>query len=147
MSREHKYRGLTGTGKWFYGYYCYWQNRHYIVPLNEVYEDGFHGGEITTYSLAGWRLVKPVTVGEFIGKRDRKRTKEYPIGQEIYEGDKLNCWDWGREPNRLLTVSTVCWEEAAWCLDPDPTDGDRYDLFRNIEVVGNIHDAPEKLGE
>ncbi len=29
------------------------------------------------------------SVREFTGYRDKKRTKEYPIGQEIYEGDTL----------------------------------------------------------
>jgi hypothetical protein len=41
----------------------------------------------------------------------------------------------------------VVWsdEEKGWLLNPDPTDGDRYDLFRNIEVIGNVFQNPELI--
>ena len=85
--------------------------------------------------------LKDKTKWEDATEEQRKGyTKETWNGVKIFEGDRLKCWDWGREPNKLLTVSTVFWAEGSWCLDPDPTDGDRYDLFRNIEVIGNIHE-------
>ena len=61
----------------------------------------------------------------------------------IFEGATVNCWDWGNEPNDLICRSVVEWsdDDMGWTLNPDPTDGDRYDLFRNIEITGHIYDG------
>lgn len=77
---------------------------------------------------------------QYTGLRDRK-------GKKIYDGDIVKCWDWGVSPNELLGISVVEWDddEKGWMLNPDPTDGDRYDLFRNVEVIGNIYENPKLL--
>lgn len=89
-------------------------------------------------------LKKDCIFMQFTGLHDKN-------GKEIYEGDIVMCYDWGyykEESNRtVICVSTVEWckGEAAWTLSPDPTDGDRYDLFRILDVIGNIHENPELL--
>jgi len=75
------------------------------------------------------------------GIKDRK-------GKDIYVGDILNCYNWGHSPaDELLTVSIVEYDkdDKGWGISPDPTDGDRYDLFRNVEVVGNMFENPTLL--
>ncbi len=64
-------------GEWKYGFYTTIRNQHRIV----VYEES---GPIT-----GWYPYKVdgETVGQYTGLKDSKRTKEFPEGQEIYEGD------------------------------------------------------------
>lgn len=102
---------------------------------------GFRNGGFTHPPIRNRETIDEVLehTQQFTGLYDKN-------GKEIYEGDIVNCWDWGGE-SRLICVSEVYWDndDKGWGLTPDPTDGDRYDLFRNIEVIGNIHENPELL--
>jgi len=141
--RPIKFRGKTELGRWIYGYYCVWHNgaatRHYIAP--DPRESHFSGGKGVTYDIAGWQIVLPQTVGQFTGIKDKKRTKEYPEGQEIYEGAivKVNSFPqpmevyfkegqfgWGRKLPECHTFAGFIKEDK-------------------IEVIGSVHENPELL--
>lgn len=92
--RENKFRGKAKyngnnvfAGDWVYGYYVksginyHGGEKHYIAIE----------GTIMDYAGLTFIEVDPETVGQFIGLKDFKRTKEYPEGQEIYEGDYIIC--------------------------------------------------------
>jgi hypothetical protein len=69
-------------------------------------------------------------------------------GKLVYEGDILDIYNWGhpRESQELLHRAEVAWnvDEHEWDLHPY-FDCDSYDRFRNVKIVGNIHENPELL--
>ena len=81
---------------------------------------------------------------QFTGLKDKN-------GKEIYEGDILRVFDWGfNTKDKILGIAKVEWDEDVngWDMEPNFTDGDRYDLFRgNYEIIGNIHETPQLLGD
>ena len=89
--REIKFRGIdTETGEWVYGFLA---ASDQIMVWNE---DNATGKMLQ---------VIPETVGQFIGRHDKKRTEEYPKGQEIYQGDVI------KYPNEIYKMfRAVGWE-------------------------------------
>lgn len=93
----------------------------------------------------GWIKVVPETVGRFTGLTDKN-------GKKIFEGDIVKT-----KFGRLCIVvwfSSPC--NCGWDLEVIATrknletiKPDSYDLWHknNLEVIGNIHDTPELLGE
>jgi uncharacterized phage protein (TIGR01671 family) len=78
---------------------------------------------------------------QYIGLKDCKRTKEYPEGQEIYEGDILKVsmgFIWQDKPE------IVTWDEYGW-LPFIGGIGDRYFLITECKVIGNIFENKELL--
>jgi len=82
---------------------------------------------------------------QYTGLKDKKRTKEYPEGQEIYEGD-------------LCKVSTnnktwvVVFRAAEYGISRNCSDGatSHASLFGHnhsggLEVIGNIYENPELM--
>jgi len=127
MAEQRKYRGLTKEGKWVYGYFLVNSNNRVCIYDPEI-------GDIP---------IIPETVGQFTGLKDKKRTKEYPEGQEIYKGDTLKN---PKDPRGNLLFD-VAWSEMfhGWignsqteCLQMKPC------VFDESEVIGNIH-QPELM--
>ena len=63
--------------------------------------------------------------------KDKKRTTEYPEGQEIYEGDIVNV------PYNYIGNRVVVFEEGKYNIT-------NY-LLSKLEVIGNIYENPELL--
>ena len=121
--REIKFRGKDMESyKWVYGNLC-----------------NTRGDESGAMCIDCF-VVDPATVGQYTGLRDAK-------GVEIYEGDVLLY----REMNRRAGVS---WRDGGFIVydvnDPDEwqalNDDDASQVISQImEVINNVHDAPELL--
>lgn len=75
-------RAFTKEGEEVKGWYCKVRGRHYIIPDDaRVLPLGYTDGPPC---LEGFVEVIGESVGQSIGKFDKKRTKKYPKGQEIY---------------------------------------------------------------
>ena len=114
----------------------FYKGRHFIRSMN------FQPAEFdyTDYE------VDPATVGQSTGRKDKKRTKEFPEGQKIYEGD-IVAW-WYSRTKKICFTDIVVWsnEKAGWILKEHPVH--RIDLFtpeQNLEVIGNGYDTPKLL--
>lgn len=138
--REIKFRGKTIEGEWVYGYYLvdeqHEKPRHCIWTRENV-------GDFIANDMI---LVDPKTVGQDTGLKDKN-------GKEIYEGDTVR-WDdrsngryWrvgaieyynGR--HRIFDVNTKRYFNFGGFAYQDSTEQD-------LEIIGNIHDNPELLGE
>lgn len=86
---------------------------------------------------------------QYTGLKDRKRTDEYPEGQEIFEGDILH--------NSIEeSIVSVRWDlsGARWSFDEhnnfdDGVGRGNWDLnlgyIKNCEVIGNIYENPNLI--
>lgn len=120
--REILFRGQDAdSNEWRYGYY---------IKRN----DGDRGALILEdYYLESYEIVKPETVGQYTGVRDKNGTK-------IFEGDI--CWFYGGDYYSGL------WEQNAIVAITDMTDDEQTHYLNNAEyceVIGNIYDNPELL--
>jgi len=80
---------------------------------------------------------------QFTGEIDRKRTPEFPKGQEIWEGDNVKACIYQDEEEQILPVY---YEDGAFWIDYKDSESDRVPIgcfIGSLEVVGNIH-AEEK---
>ena len=132
--REIKFRGKRiDNGEWVYGYFQ-------ICPTN---------GTIIREIKTGFIYeILPKTVGQYTGLKDKK-------GKEIYEGDVFTAN--GKYPK----VIEYCEERAGFCViniddiknkdwkDIKQFPGQNWwnEYKRGIEIIGNIHDNPELMGE
>lgn len=73
--------------------------------------------------------IIPETVGQYTGIKDRKRTKEFPHGQEIYEGDTCR--------NESTLIGEVVFRKSTWVIRW--RSGNYYPLGDFVKVIGNIH--------
>lgn len=83
-----------------------------------------------------------VVVMEFVGLCDVN-------GKEIYEGDIIEVYNWGRlTKNELIGIAVVEHNASihGWSHSPE-FDIDPWDKFRNVKVVGNIYENKELLNE
>ena len=113
-------------GEWVYGYYIRYgwthQEKDYIIPL---YASDLYAKEVI-----------PETVGQYTSLTDK-------YGKKIFVGDIIK---WGLKP------CVVKWDEcnASFCLYAYGTikiAGFNRDTMKLKEVIGNIHDNPELLGD
>ena len=123
-----KYRGKSKqTGEWVYGCYIYGNcvnnDTHYITLRAGVYHQ-----------------VIPETVGQFTGLKDSKRTKEFPKGKEIFEGDIVSASIYGDETPQILKVYE---SKGAFVIDYEDSETDLTTVgwfVGSLEVIGTIHD-------
>jgi hypothetical protein len=114
-----------------------------------VYSDGFmkhpNGTIIVIIDIMdeGFKTcpIDKGTLEQFTGLKDNKRTIEFPNGQDIYEGDIINCFDaYGKN-----CKTEVRFSEGAFLVDCENSDYNItaigfLDEETEIEVIGNIHE-------
>lgn len=118
------------------------------------------GGETTEFQgLPKWHPDRHLIWEQSTGLIDKH-------GKEIYEGDIVNITALVNTDDSDMTCiidtnSVVCWdkEHVRWDVNDKPEDEDwdyrrrRYFVFvdsedrENVEVIGNIHENPELLGD
>ena len=125
--REILFRGkLVDSGEWIYG----------------LLDDEDHGADFTAIiphrkhraEYADWE-VDPTTVGQYTGLKDRN-------GERIFEGDVVRI---------SKTLFAVEWRDAEYVFGHIAGQPWSYPYFAShagsCEIIGNIHDNPELLGE
>lgn len=128
--RAYEYRGLNTKGEWVYGSLVVTTSGYPQHTKTWIIESSFGNG--------GWfcvhrkQYVKPKSVGEYIGRKDRK-------GKKIYEGDILVL------DNEKPQYYVVQYEENMFVLRRGSIVLDGIAHFEEREVVGSIHKNPELL--
>lgn len=145
--RQIKFRGLSVFRKeWVYGYYAYLENKNgWMVDPNIVGIKKhiiFHGKLADPIDrdgylhFASYTEVVPETVEQFTGLLDKN-------GKEIYDGDVVSY----SAMRQGMSPAVVKWSDDGgyWKLESKlPCLLHRAD---KAEVIGNIHENPELLGE
>lgn len=137
------------NGEWVEGFYVQCQRKHYIITNTHLPFDDI---------CVDWVEVLPETVSQYTGLNDRhaKRIFENDV-VEICGGKEQRYLIWWVREMSMLTAIPVngisfnghdYWnghypqfEYSTFCLMMQDPWGD----FRDIRVIGNIHDNPELL--
>lgn len=151
---NYKFRGKTEHGEWVYGFYIeglssYTGDRKYCIVQKDE-----NIGDYTEFTN-----ILPETVGQWTGLTDNKRTKEYPNGQPVFEGDIIKFYNTDDveydDDNQEFIRPEICQiskvgnrglVEGNFLEDYSTTSLDFFsDMGFEYEVIGNIHDNPELL--
>lgn len=132
--RAYEYRGLNTKGEWVYGSLVvtttglqHLEKQH---TKTWIIESAFGNGG--WFNVMKRQYVRPKTVGEYIGRKDR-------VGKKIYEGDILVL-----DKNKPQYY-VVQYEGNGFVLKSGSIVFDKIAYFEEREVVGSIHKNPELL--
>jgi hypothetical protein len=136
--RDIRFRGKRkDTGEWVYGYYS---SSDEMPKRGEV-------GHFIRCGLNEEYQVDPDTVGQYTGLRDRKRTAEYPEGQEICDGDILRIkadapftFDYIREVKFINGFFGIARQNHIQDYEPI-----NLSTLKICEIIGNKSDNPELM--
>lgn len=136
MNREIKFRGKNYENKWKYGDLVQekWKQGKAIMIKKET---------------TAWSVLED-TVGQYTGLHDKN-------GKEIYEGDVVLYEDWemayeGGGNDSFINKGIIEYVECNCCFNvTERQTVELQDVLykdnESLEVIGNIYDNPELLGE
>lgn len=82
---------------------------------------------------------------QYTGRRDSKRTKEYPEGQMIFENDRVNFRNCSDEEFSEVEVGTIVFSSDyyGFAMSLDRKFSVEYPLciLSDFEVIGNVHEG------
>jgi uncharacterized phage protein (TIGR01671 family) len=127
--REILFRGKTEQGEWVYGVPIYLRKEAYIVRdfcLGGSYTDDWVKAEtVGQYTGLTDKNGKKIFAGDIVKERDCLHNGKIQIKGKIYEVKSYNgCW---------VVTTEVFWDFLY--------------TQKDLEIIGNIHDNPELLGE
>ena len=142
--REIKFRGKDeDTGEWIYGG---------IVHQTDFYGDTcdkwfiITGNETNDYDIGYPYLVEEKSIGQFTGLKDKN-------GKEIYDGDIVKLDD---DVKKTFNLQDGVIKYVGGCLLVSGNNGNLLstllclvDVYYSLrgEIIGNIYENPELLGE
>jgi len=162
--REIKFRGLAADGQWHYGMMLYNKVGIFIVTEENPHVCSQYG----YIEIDEFENVIPETVGQYTGIKDFKRTKEFPEGEEIYEGAILRFKDYYTGWNPASAKTDSKWDEFGEIYWDDPGNPNQIAAFlcktlvreegvvgnpitrwefHRVEIIGSIYENPELLTE
>lgn len=138
--REIKFRVRTG------------KPRQEVIGYEAFFDGRWHwkGANDDKWLLDSEGLFKAIgaTREEYTGLKDKKRTPEFPEGQEIYEGDIVRAYD----DVHTVEYQVDRFDYPAFELWPTPlidSNALSYCYIEmddsGLEVIGNIYENPELL--
>lgn len=120
--REIKFRGKDTTGKWQYGSLLKTRKMIFICkPLNKT-------------ATRNYYIENVNTIGQYTGLKDKN-------GQEIFEDDIVEFEDDIFEIQYDEGTAMFVLKNIDLCITFDNV------YSRDLEVIGNLYDNPELLGE
>ena len=116
--------------------------------------DGFTENGTERYQILKEDVTDKIDIEFSTGRRDIKRTEEFPEGQEIYEGDKAKVnppfMEQDRDKIYVIRYSDHSFDMASK-TDEWPKRGDGYSYYagnwNNLEIIGNIHEPEAAAAE
>ena len=137
--REIEFRLISVTGK-IVGY-----EKWYIGSLDS--KNFWTANTCWLYSKDGkyWnsKSIAHRYKDQFVGFKDNKRTKEYPEGQKIYEGDRVEFQ--GSESDKA--ICKVEFFEGRFVFRINENSYKDIMGWQNTKIIENIHENPELLEE
>lgn len=129
--KEIKFRGLTTSDEWVYGFLSVLSKKHYEIDAGSYISNRY--GSPFAYK------IQPETIGEYTGLKDRN-------DKEIYEGDIVEKFGLYRSTVEFVDGSfgyMTYYDEFISFAGNHNFDWDSGKSMQ-IEVMGNIHQIKEE---
>ena len=132
--KDIRFRGQRTDGTLVYGPW---------IEFNINEELSFIGHAVPNQKAYEWEDVLTKTVGEYTGLQDKERSRFFPHGKDIYEGDVIdgNLFD-----RRIPTRGEVVFDQEHACYGSKNLAGiTPLTKIAEIEIIGNKWANPELL--